>query len=95
MKLCGTLMVLYWFEQSFKYILPFDWKKENEIYIKDFVLKVMNELNLSTPQELTNLLLDLPDLFIMSFNAILSNVDGAFVARETIEQFYQNILEEK
>ena len=92
-KLCGTLMVLYWFEQSFKYINPTSWKKENEIYIKDFCEKVMDELNMSSPLELTNILLDLPELFISSFTGILSNVDGAFVARETIEQFYWNILD--
>ena len=91
--LCGALLILYWYEQSFKYLRPFDYL-DNNSHIKWFVEKVMNELNLSTIQELTLLLLDLPDLYMHSFKSILANVDGSFIPRETLEQFYINIMEE-
>ena len=94
-KLCGTLMCTYWFEQSFKYLNPMGWKMENETYIKDFVIKVMRRFNLTDIAELTNVLLDLPELFTMSYKGTLANVDGAFVPRETIEQFYQNLFKEE
>ena len=90
-KLCGTLIVMYWYEQAFKYNRPLEYKN-NDPYIKDFVIKVMDEMQMVDIRQLTCLLLDLPDLYMHSFKSILANVDGAFVPRETIEQFYWNVM---
>lgn len=94
MKMCGTLICVYWYEQSFKYINPDGWKKENEKYIREFTIKVMNLLSIPDITELTKLLLDLPELYTLVYKSIMSNVDGAFIPRETIEQFYQNLFKE-
>ena len=90
-KFCSFLYFLYWFEQSFEYFNPLCWKKENLIYVKearDFVIK---EMGMGSVKELTNLLIDIPDLYYFTFNEIFTNVDGYFVPRLTIEQFYQGL----
>lgn len=89
--LCGALMILYWYEQSFKYERPNDYL-DNDKHIKWFVENIMGTFNMKDVKELTNLLLDLPDMYMESFKSIIANVDGAFVPRETIEQFYWNVM---
>lgn len=92
MRCCSALFYLYWFEQAFQYINPYGYKKENLKHIKDFRDKVMEEdFKLSNVNDLTNLLLDMPDLFYVAYQSMLTNVDEMFIPRQTIEQFYQNL----
>lgn len=87
-KLASFLYFTYWFEQSFMYLNPIGWKKDNLKFAKearDFCIKEFNMHNVS---ELTNMLLDIPSMYEFTFNEVKSNVSDIFIPRQTIEQFY-------
>lgn len=90
-KLCSFLYFTYWFQQSFMYLNPIGWKKDNLIEVKrgrDFCMKEFNMKNVS---ELTNMLLDIPSMYEFTFKEVKSNVSDIFIPRQTIEQFYLDL----
>lgn len=90
-KCMSLLMYLYWFEQSFRYDNPNGWKRENVVHIRNIVNKIIEELNLESREKLIELLMTMPDLYYVTYNAMLTNVDGVFIPQETVEQFFRNI----
>ena len=90
-KFSSFLYFTYWFEQSFEYFNPLLWKKDNLVYIREAVRFIMNEFGLSSYRELTDILIDIPGVYYFTFNEVFTNVDGYFVPRLTVEQYYQTL----
>lgn len=87
-KLTSFLYFTYWFEQSFIYLNPIGWKKDNLKIVKiarDFCMK---EFNMHSVSELTNMLLDIPSMYEFTFKEVKSNITDIFIPRQTVEQFY-------
>lgn len=90
-KFISFLYFIYWFIQSFEYFNPIGWKKNNLIWVKKARDFVIQELNTKDIKGLTNILIDMPKMYYFTFNEVFSNINGFFVPRLTIEQFYQGI----